>query len=131
MREKPALSDMPALVLALLIGLFGVAALGFLVLLVLPCECMDDGSIDGAPLRPLVLPLMGPLAFGVSTRAGQRSRQISSASPQGVCHSRCCSRPSRCTPEAALSLLSVFSAFSPAGGERKAPNTFHRRKTLS
>ena len=123
--------DISPLVVAVLAGLLAVLLLGFLVLLELPFEGPDDGSLDSAPLRPLVAPVMGPLAFGASARAGQRSRQTSSASPSASVIPRCCSRPSPCTTTAALSLLSVFYAFSPAGGERKAPNTFNRRKTLS
>ena len=131
MNKNSSRNDGVLMGLALGLGMFLVAVLGVLIFLVLPGKCMDDGSLDGAPLRPLVLPLMGPLAFGVSTRAGQRSRQTSSASPAASVIPRCCSRPSPSTTLAALSLLSVFSAFSPAGGERKAPNTFNRRKTLS
>lgn len=93
-------------------------------------EGPGSGSGEGASLRLPVLPLMGPLAQGVSARAGQRSRQTSFASPHGVCHSRCCSRPSRSTPLAALSLLARVLRFR-RGGERNAPNTFTRRKSLS
>lgn len=50
-------------------------------------EDPGDGSGEGASLRLPLLPLMGPLAHGVSARAGQRERQTSFASPHGVCHS--------------------------------------------
>ena len=82
-------------------------------------------------LRPLVALFMGPLAFGGSSRTGQRERQISSASPAAFVIPVAVPGLSPFTAEAALVPLSVFYAFSPAGGERKAPNTFNRRKTLS
>ena len=130
MIDKLSRFDVVSLAVAALTGGLAVLLLGFGVLLELPFEGPVDGSGEGAPLRPLVLPLMGPLACGVSARAGQRSRQTSSASPSASVIPRCCSRPSRSTTAAALSLLRVFSG-SGAGGERNAPNTFNRRKTLS
>ena len=70
---------------------------------------------DGAPLLLRVAALMSPLAFGGSARAGQRSCQSSSASPSASVMHRCCSRPSRSTALAALSLLSVFSGSAVRG----------------
>ena len=128
MIDKPSRFDVLPQAVAALARLLAVVLLGLGVLLELPFEGPVDGSPDRAPLRPLVLPLMGSLACGVSARAGQRSRQTSSASPQGVCHSRCCSRPSRSTTAAALSLLGSVLRFRRVG-ERNAPNTFNRRKT--
>ena len=130
MNDRPDRFDLSPLAVAALAGLLCVAVLGFGVLLELTCEGPGDGCCDSAPLRPTVAPVMGPLAFGASARAGQRERQTSFASPSASVIPRCCSRPSRSTPEAALSLLSVFSG-SARGGERNAPNTFHRRKTSS
>jgi len=130
MIDKPSRFDVLPQAVAVLAGVLAVALLGFGVLLELPFEGPGDGSFDGAPLRLLVLPLMGPLACGVSARPGQRSCQTSSASPLASV-----------MPDAVPVLLApppwprfpswqVFSG-SAASGERNAPNTFNRRKTLS
>ena len=130
MIDKPSRFDVLPQAVAALAGGLAVLLLGFGVLLELPFEGPGDGSFDGAPLRPLVLPLMGPLACGVSARAGQRSCQTSSASPSASV-----------IPAAVPGLLAppprprfpscACSPVPPSGGERNAPNTFNRRKTLS
>ena len=85
-----------------------------------------DGYGDRAPLRPLVAPVMGSLAFGASARAGQRSRQTSCASPSASVIPCCCSRPSPFTPEAELSLLSGLSAVPPLGVCGTLPTLFRQ-----
>ena len=88
------------------------------------------GSGEGASLRLPLLPLMGPLACGVSARDGQPERQTCSASPSASVIPRCSSRPSRSTAAPALSLPASVLRFR-QGGERNAPNTFTRRISLS
>ena len=128
--SSPDRFDLAPVAVAVLLGLLAVLLLGFLVLLELPFEGPGDGYLDNAPLRPLVLPLMGPLAFGASARAGQPERQTSSASPSASVIPAAV--PGLLPPPPRRRFPSCpCSPVPPVEGERNAPNTFNRRKSLS
>ena len=73
---------------------------------------------------------MGPLAGGASARAGQRSRQTSSASPSASGIPAAVPGLSRSTTLAALSLLSGLCAVPPLGVSGTLPTLFKQEENL-